>query len=142
MGLHKYDFVTRMSESLVRLNHPRFGVQIWSRGTSRKPCDCEDCRTTIPKGSRSYRPITNGYNRMHRLCESCITSKEQKMSQPTPTPTKTNEESGNCAGCGTECTSDAYCYGCKHFICESCEVGMATGFGHPVSDHLEELEDD
>ncbi|MBA7520393.1 hypothetical protein ES705_12489 [subsurface metagenome] len=31
------------------------------------------------------------------------------------------EKSGECYFCRKEVTSEYYCYGCKHYVCEDCE---------------------
>ncbi len=47
-------------------------------------------------------------------------------------------ENGNCHFCGREVTSDDYCYGCGHYVCEECDdyEAMDRPSGtHNVEDH-------
>lgn len=45
---------------------------VWVRVRSRKAHKCRDCRTDILKGTDTFRPLTNGNNRMRRLCIPCV----------------------------------------------------------------------
>lgn len=55
--------------------------QPWTRAKLRKPSECERCRDPIAKGEHAWRPVTNQYNRMWRVCTPCVA----KMNDgPTP----------------------------------------------------------
>jgi hypothetical protein len=54
------------------LRHPEYGRQIWVPSRMRKPHTCAVTGEVIAKGSRAFRPITNGYNRMQRISEQGI----------------------------------------------------------------------
>lgn len=49
-----------------------FGAQVWSRAKLRKAKQCRVCGRRMLVGDRAYRPITNGQNRWHRMCLSCV----------------------------------------------------------------------
>ncbi len=75
-----YRFVARLSPGLVRLSGGEFGMQLWSVGWARKDARCmhrTTCGLALPKGTRTYRPITNGNNRMHRIGEACMALMEE-----------------------------------------------------------------
>lgn len=59
------------ADGLVGLSS-EYGRQLWSRCKVRKQHSCQECEQSFPVGSEMYRPITNGYNRMRRLCENCV----------------------------------------------------------------------
>ena len=50
----------------------RYGRQLWVRCVLRTRKVCLNCWTYIEPKQRGYRPITNGQNRMDRLCVHCI----------------------------------------------------------------------
>lgn len=56
-------------EGMMTLRSGYAARQPWAWCTIRKPVRCEVTATTIPKGARAWRPITNGRNRMHRISE-------------------------------------------------------------------------
>ena len=46
-----------------------------------------------------------------------------------------------CFNCYSPCDEDAYCHGCKEYVCDECGV-EDTPFGeHSPEDHLEKLQD-
>lgn len=52
-----------------------------------------------------------------------------------------------CVECEKPCDEDSYCFGCKHYICDACDVsaGMTPMGAHRVECHLtppEEIDDD
>ena len=57
-----------LSENIFVLNS-EYGSQIWTKITLRKDNICEQTKIKLIKGTRAYRPNTNGYNRMHRISE-------------------------------------------------------------------------
>ncbi len=67
-----YTLVQTLSDGLVGLFSERYGRQLWSRCRMRKQHNCRGCKEVFSSGSQMYRPVTNGYNRMERLCEGCI----------------------------------------------------------------------
>lgn len=44
-------------------------------------------------------------------------------------------ENGRCYFCNTEVDSEAFCFGCEHFVCEMCNHGDPWD-KHEVKDHL------
>lgn len=48
-----------------------YGPELWTTGKLRKAKACCACKENQPVGSMCFYPITNGYNRMWRLCEGC-----------------------------------------------------------------------
>jgi hypothetical protein len=68
----EYRFRKVMGEGLVVLSSIEYGQQIWHRMTLHKAKHCDDCRTLLAVGTECFRPFTNGYNRMHRLCATCV----------------------------------------------------------------------
>ena len=66
-----YAFVKRLDAGIVGLSSSH-GRQMFVCGNLRKPKPCALCGVALKVGDRVYRPITNGYNRMHRLCVACV----------------------------------------------------------------------
>jgi hypothetical protein len=144
-----YRFGKRLNDGLVGLTHPTYGEQLWVAGAVRKRGkECQDCKKMIPAGAMAYRPLTNGYNRMERLCVECVDAKERAVCGGQARPATSKAEAaelpteGPCFHCEEPCTSDNYCFGCKSFICEECDREQQMGFGHDPSDHLLEEERD
>jgi len=71
-----------MNEGLVRMDTADFsynyGKQLWGIVKTRKVARCANCDQEIPKASQVYSPITNGYNRMHRICTTCVEQLKQR----------------------------------------------------------------
>jgi hypothetical protein len=67
-----YYFLEHPGDGIYLLFHQEFGRQVWTKAKTRKVWECEVCRKRIEKGQVAYRPITNGYNRMCRICEECM----------------------------------------------------------------------
>lgn len=62
-------------------------------------------------------------------------SKPNIANLPRPDPAT---EKGKCHFCKKDCKDDSYCYGCKTFICDSCDKSPAGAFGnHSPSIHKE-----
>ena len=65
-----------LNDDLVRLRTSdvsgNYGAQLWSSIKLSKSKDCVRCETKLTAGARAFKPITNGYNRMHRICASCV----------------------------------------------------------------------
>lgn len=80
----RYSLVDRPGAGLVRLVSPQYGAQIWARTNRpvRQAQECRICRRTVARGTAPmYAPATNGANRMHRICVSCI---EGPVAPPEP----------------------------------------------------------
>lgn len=45
---------------------------VWCIGGTRKDHHCFACHRPIVKGERCYHPLSNGRDRMRRVCEACI----------------------------------------------------------------------
>jgi len=67
-----YNLITIPGEGLALLSSEKHGRQLWAQCKTRKTHKCHECDTTYPVGTEMYRPITNGYNRMQRICAQCI----------------------------------------------------------------------
>lgn len=46
------------------------------------------------------------------------------------------KKSGPCAKCGKKCTDAEFCFGCKKFVCEKCDINPMMG-SHKVEEHFE-----
>ena len=68
----EYKLTGALNEGVVRLESHQYGTQLWTRGRARKDCRCAGCSKNIAKKSDRFAPITNGYNRMERLCIRCV----------------------------------------------------------------------
>ncbi len=60
------------TDGVALLTHPRFGRQVWVRSKLRKSCQCAVTGRPLHAGDSAYRPLTNQYNRMQRICEQVI----------------------------------------------------------------------
>ena len=67
-----YRLVAVLNDGALRAASEKFGVQLFTRGVSRKDHRCEDCGQVIRRGEYAFRPLTNGYNRMHRMHRACF----------------------------------------------------------------------
>lgn len=51
-------------------------------------------------------------------------------------------KTGKCFNCDKDCTQENFCFGCRKFICEKCDVSCGGyGFGHRPEVHLEPPDD-
>ena len=75
-----YRLVEILGDELIGLSS-RYGRQLWATVKVRKQHRCQHCEELFPVGSKMYCPITNGYNRMHRLCEDCIKHLPQQIKE-------------------------------------------------------------
>ncbi len=50
----------------------RYNRHLWHGCVTRKEHQCFNCQARIPKGTRVWRPITNGNIRMIRVCTECV----------------------------------------------------------------------
>ncbi len=63
-----------LTDAVVGLSS-KYGEQLFTVRRARKPVrGCADCGSPIPKGNLCWGPITNGMNRMDRLCSACMMS--------------------------------------------------------------------
>jgi hypothetical protein len=60
-----------LTEDLMVIRHPEYGEKMWGIVKLRKETKCAQCKGALAVGARAFSPITNGYNRMHRLCLGC-----------------------------------------------------------------------
>jgi len=87
-NMEGYRLVERAGDELVFIHAARYGRQMWSRtaGPVRKDTTCRVCGRVVTKGSEPmYRPLTNGYNRMHRICCACVEGQTQGPAPAGPT---------------------------------------------------------
>lgn len=78
MTAHDYsrEDIKVLDARIVGITHARYGRQLWVlMGVPiRKPQECTICEQRFGPGStKMFRPVTNGYNRMERICQRCIT---------------------------------------------------------------------
>lgn len=69
----------------------------------------------------------------------------KKKAKSNPDPESDPEiPPGKCFACSKNVTADDYCYGCKSYICEPCNVGSLSvpWGGHNKEAHLKECSDD
>ena len=60
-----------------------YGQQLWTRGKVRaKWKECQVCAKMIAPGELAYSPLTNGFNRMHRIHASCVETPEAAAIKP------------------------------------------------------------
>ena len=62
-----------ISDQLFLIWNSRYGSQTWATVRVQKKYSqspCQICKRPI--GSNAFRPITNGYNRSHRICSTCV----------------------------------------------------------------------
>ena len=75
MHYRHYRFVTppdMLAAGLRATDCGQFGPQLWSIGKVRgQPKRCAICDRILPVGQLCFRPIKNGMNRMHRICQTC-----------------------------------------------------------------------
>jgi len=70
----KYRIYKHRAEGVVQL-HSIYGIQLWliTNTKVRKNHECQMCGRLVVQGlEKMYRPITNGINRMDRICRDCI----------------------------------------------------------------------
>lgn len=72
-----YRFMKRLNGGLVGLASSH-GHQLFTTVKMRKPKPCALCGVKLKPKQQAYSPITNGYNRMHRLCVACVAELEGK----------------------------------------------------------------
>ena len=70
-----YAFVRRLAEGVVGLASSH-GQQLFTLNKLRKRTECAVCKGTLLPKDHAYSPITNGYNRMHRICAPCVNDLE------------------------------------------------------------------
>lgn len=65
MGVYE---IISVEGGLIETEHPEYKRQVWALAKLRKhkTSRCAICGREV--GAVGYRPITNGYNRMHRIC--------------------------------------------------------------------------
>ena len=69
--MSEYRCVGTLGDNILRLESDRYGLQLWPRAKLRKAKGCSVCRKTIQPKQDAFLPITNGYNRMERICWEC-----------------------------------------------------------------------
>lgn len=78
-----YTLLAVMGPGMVRLSHPTHGTQLWTavklRGHDK--C-CAMCDRKLVSGDEAFSPITNGRNRMERLCVGCLTMMTLPAARP------------------------------------------------------------
>ena len=76
-----YTFKKGLSDAIIGLEHDTYGLQLWVHATLRKPKRCAIDKCEIPAKATAFSPLTNGYNRMHRICLACA-EKLQDAARP------------------------------------------------------------
>jgi len=67
-----YRIVAMLNDGALRATSEEFGTELFTRGAARKDHRCATCGDVISKGQAAWRPLTNGYNRMHRVHLGCF----------------------------------------------------------------------
>lgn len=69
----RYVCVEILNDGVVGLSS-KYGEQLFTVRKARKPVrgGCAACRDAIEKGVLCWGPLTNGMNRMHRICGACM----------------------------------------------------------------------
>lgn len=63
----------RLSPGIVVLRSTQYDAAMWTlRKLRSRPRKCESCGDVIARGAEAWGPITNRYNRMHRVCLRCV----------------------------------------------------------------------
>ena len=52
---------------------------VWSIVKLRKSSRCAECKEPLAVGAMAFRPLTNGNNRMDRLCGRCVSVGREKL---------------------------------------------------------------
>ncbi len=72
MNRHNYKFITIFDDKdigLYGLTCDLYTSQLWSDCKCRKDHRCVVTGDNIKKGTKCFRPVTNGYNRYHRISQ-------------------------------------------------------------------------
>ena len=67
------------ADGVAWIRHPYYGKQLWCRSNKNtiKDHECVMCGRVVKKNTeRMYRTLKDGFNRMHRICCTCIEKKE------------------------------------------------------------------
>lgn len=65
-----YRSAEKKADGLYLILHQLYGKQLWVSVQVRKQHKCEITDKAIEPKDRAYRPMTNGYNRMHRISQA------------------------------------------------------------------------
>ena len=71
--MERYCLIELCTDGLARLSSYEYGTQLWTRRVTRKDFYCRVCSFKKTKRTHAFAPLTNGYNRMHRICDTCVT---------------------------------------------------------------------
>ena len=71
MTVMMYRLIKVLSDGIVGLSS-EFGRQLWCICKMHKQHECQECGQSFPIGAEMYRPLSNGFNRMRRLCKGCV----------------------------------------------------------------------
>lgn len=66
-----YRLRERLSADVVALDS-RHGSQVFTACRLRKKTRCCVCYAVLKPGAEAFRPVTNGNNRMDRICGQCV----------------------------------------------------------------------
>lgn len=69
--MSEYWCIGVLGDSILRLESHLYGTQLWPTAKLRKSKSCAVCEKLILPKQTAYSPITNGYNRMARICWPC-----------------------------------------------------------------------
>lgn len=61
-----YSLIAVRAAGIILLSHPKFGQQMWTLVKCRKHKRCVITDVDLYK-QEAFAPVTNGYNRMHRI---------------------------------------------------------------------------
>lgn len=70
-NLSNYKLVEKINDDLFRISSI-YGNQLFTKTTLRKKNVCAVCLCFLYSNDVAFKPITNGNNRMKRICQTCI----------------------------------------------------------------------
>lgn len=74
----EYRFERRFNDKMVSLSSRWNRKQLWTLVGLRRDTECVECKKPLDKVTCAWRPLTNAYNRMHRLCRQCVLDMEKR----------------------------------------------------------------
>lgn len=76
-----YVLVERRADGILLMWSEDYERQLWTLVRLRKPVQCVRCNDGLAKGASAFSPITNGQNRMKRLCLRCVSAMARALKE-------------------------------------------------------------